>query len=157
MKERRKNKFLAFIGRHKVVSTVIGLILLFALTLGITSVVMNAVLPKDVIMPNLVGLSKEEAQSKAEELKLEFEVVEERYDTEVEAGKVMTQEPVYKEDYKIKEKSKITVVVSLGQKIVKVPKVAGMTLEEATSALEKEDLVVVIEEEPSKKLRLDML
>ena len=149
---KKKNKFVAFIGKHKVASTIIGLILLFALTLGITSVVMNAVLPKDVIMPNLVGLSKEEAQKKAEELKLEFEISEEKYDTEIEVGKVMIQEPPYKSDYKIKEKSKITVVVSLGEKIVKVPKVAGMTLEEATSALEKEDLVVVTEEEPSKKV-----
>lgn len=154
MKEEKKNKnkFVAFIKRHKIASSIIGLILLFVLTLGITNFVMNVVSPKDVTMPNLVGLTKEEAEQKAKELNLQFEVSEEKYDTEVESGKIMSQDPVYKENYKIKEKSKMTVVVSLGQKIVIVPKVAGMTVEEATEALEEVDLEVVIEEEPSKKI-----
>lgn len=150
--EKKKNKVIAFLGNHKIASTIVGLIILFVLTLIITNVVMEAVTPKEVLMPNLVGLTKEEAQAKAEELKLEFEVKEERYDTETEAGKIMIQEPPYKENYNVKEKSKITVVVSLGQKIVIVPKVTGMTLEEATTALENEDLIVVSEEEFNDKI-----
>ena len=150
--KKKKNKFIAFIAKHKVISSIIGLIILFILTLGITNFVMNVVLPQDVTMPNLVGLTKEEAEQKMKELNLNFSVSEEKYDTEVENGKIMSQKPEYKEDFKIKEKSSITVVVSLGQKIVIVPKVAGMALEEAKSTLEKEDLVVVVEEEPSKKI-----
>ena len=150
--EKKKNKVIAFLGNHKIASTIVGLIILFVLTLIITNVAMEAVTPKEVLMPNLVGLTKEEAQAKAEELKLEFEVKEERYDTETEAGKIMIQEPPYKENYNVKEKSKITVVVSLGQKIVIVPKVTGMTLEEATTALENEDLIVVSEEEFNDKI-----
>ena len=49
-------------------------------------------------------------------------------------------------NYKVKEGSTITVVVSLGQNTVTMPKVTGMTQEEATSKLEELGLSVEIEE-----------
>ena len=150
--EKKNNKFFAFMGKHKVASTIIGLILLFILTIGITSFAIDVATPKDVLIPDLAGLTLEEAKAKAEESKLKVEVKEERYDTEVEEGKIISQDPVYRENYKIKEKTTINVVVSLGQKIVKVPKVTGKTLEEAIELLENEDLIVEIVEEPSKKI-----
>ena len=152
MEKEKKNKFTAFIAKHKIISTIIGLIILFALTIAITSFAFDVATPKDVLIPDLVGLSLDEAKSKIEESKLEIEVEEERYDATIEAGKIISQDPIYKENYKIKEKSKIKVIVSLGLKIVKVPKVTGKTLEEAKELLEEQDLIVVVEEEPSKKI-----
>ena len=152
MEKEKKNKFTAFIAKHKIISTIIGLIILFALTIAITSLAFDVATPKDVLIPDLVGLSLDEAKSKIEESKLEIEVEEERYDATIEAGKIISQDPIYKENYKIKEKSKIKVIVSLGLKIVKVPKVTGKTLEEAKELLEEQDLIVVVEEEPSKKI-----
>ena len=55
-------------------------------------------------------------------------------------------------NYKIKGKSTIGLVISLGQKIVKVPKVVGMTEQEAKEELEALDLKVEIKEEPNKKV-----
>ncbi len=150
--EKKNNKFFAFIGRHKVASTIIGLIILFILTITITSFAIDMTTPKDVLIPDLTGLTVEEAKTKVEESKIQIEVKEERYDTEVEEGKIISQDPIYRENYKIKEKTTINVIVSLGQKIVKVPKVVGKTQEEAVELLENEDLIVVIAEEPSKKI-----
>lgn len=150
--KKKNNKFFAFIGRHKIIATIISLIILFALTIGITSFAIDKATPKDVLIPDLSGLTLEEAKTKAEESKLQVDVKEERYDAEIEAGKIISQDPIYREKYKIKEKTTIHVIVSLGQKIVKVPKVTGKTQEEAKELLENEDLIVVIEEEPSKKI-----
>ena len=152
MEKEKKNKFTAFIGKHKIISTIIALVILFALTIAITSFAFDMTTPKDVLIPELVGLTLDEAKTKVEEQKLQIEVKEERYDAEIEAGKIISQDPIYKENYKIKGKTTINVIVSLGLKIVKVPKVTGKTLEEAKELLEKEDLVVVVEEEPSKKI-----
>lgn len=152
MEKKKKNKFFAFIGKHKVISTIIGLIILFVLTIAITSFAIDITTPKDVLMPNLANMTLDEAKAKVEELKLKLEVQEERYDTEVEEGKIISQTPAYQDKYKLKEKQTIQVVVSLGQKIVKVPKVTGKTQEEAQQLLESEDLIVVIVEEPSKKI-----
>lgn len=150
--KKKKNGFTKFVGEHKVLTIIISLIILFALAFGGTSIFIELTTPKDVIMPNLVGLTKQEAEQKVKDAKLEFEILEEVYDTEVEEGKIISQNPVYQNNYKIKEKTKISVVVSLGQKIVKVPKVSGMTVEEAVETLEKSDLKVIKEEEPNKKI-----
>lgn len=150
--KKENNKFFAFFGKHKVISTMISLILLFVLTIMITSFVIDLTTPKDVLIPDLENLTLEEAKAKIEELKLQIEVKEEKYNTEVGEGKIISQDPIYRENYKIKEKSKIQVIVSLGEKIVKVPKVTGKTIEEAKILLEEQDLVVEIEEEPSKKI-----
>ena len=149
---KKKVKKKGFIAKHKVLSSIIGLLLLFLIAFGGTSAYISIVTPKDVIMPNLVGLTKEEAKQKTESLKLVFEVAEEVYDTTVEEGKIISQTPIYQANYKIKEKTAIQVVVSLGQKIVTVPKVTGMNEDEARKAIEDADLKLAIEEEFSKKI-----
>lgn len=139
--------------KSKIVSRqyIIYAIILIAIVI-IPSIVIYIVTPKDTIVPNIVGMNLEEAKEKIKKSKLQIEVEEERYDEEKEAGTIISQEPIYKENYKIKEKSKIKVIVSSGVKIVKVPKVTGKTLEEAKKLLEQEDLKVVVEQEQSKKI-----
>ena len=149
---KNKPKKKSFVQKHKILSSTVGLILLFILAFGGTSAYIKIVTPKDVIMPNLVGLSKEEAKQKVEELKLLYEVSEEVYDTTVEEGKIISQEPAFQNNYKLKEKTTMKVVVSLGQKIVSVPKVTGMQEDEAKDTIQKADLKVAIEEEFSKKI-----
>ena len=142
---KNKPKKKSFVQKHKILSSTVGLILLFILAFGGTSAYIKIVTPKDVIMPNLVGLSKEEAKQKVEELKLLYEVSEEVYDTTVEEGKIISQEPAFQNNYKLKEKTTMKVVVSLGQKIVSVPKVTGMQEDEAKDTIQKADLKVAIE------------
>ena len=153
-KDSKKEKGLKkFIKNHKALSVVIGLILLFALSLGGTLAVLNITNPPEVEMPNVVGLSKEEAQKNIEEAKLVFEVEKEEYDKDVPEGYVISQDPTYMERFnKVKEGSTVKVVISKGQEKAKVPKVTGMEKEEAIKALEEAKLKAEVIEETSKKV-----
>ena len=150
---KKEGKFKTFIKNHKGLSIFIGLILLFTLSLGGTILALNLTNPPEVDMPNVVGLSKEEAQKEIEAAKLVFEVGGEEYNKDVPEGYVISQDPTYMEKYnKVKEGSTVTVVISKGQEKTTVPKVVGMEREEAISALEEAKLKAEIVEETSKKV-----
>ena len=147
---KKDNKFIAFIKRHKVLSAFIGLILLFAISLGGTLAFLNITNPAEVELPDVVGMSKEEAQKTVEDLKLVFEVSSEEYNKDVPEGYVISQDPTYIADYNVKEGSTVKVVISKGQEKTTVPKVVGMTKEEAVDALEEANLKADIVEETSR-------
>ena len=149
---KKENKFIAFIKTHPKLSIFLGIIILFFLAFGGTTLVLNVTNPKEVQLPNVVGLSQEEAKQKVEEAKLKFEVSSEEYNTEVEKGHVISQNPTYTEKYNVKEGSEIKVVISKGTEKTKVPKVAGMKEEEAIQALEDAKLKAEVVEETSKKV-----
>lgn len=149
-KGKKDNKFVAFVKRHKVLSAFIGLILLFAISLGGTLAFLNITNPPEVQLPDVVGMSKEEAQKTVEDLKLVFEVSSEEYNKDVPEGYVISQDPSYIENYNVKEGSTIKVVISKGQEKTTVPKVVGMTREEAEKALEEANLEVEVVEETSR-------
>lgn len=150
--KKKENKFVAFVKEHKVLAFIIGAILLFVLTIGITYFGLKATAVKDVQIPNLVNVSQEEAKKQVEDAKLVYKELESEYSPDVPAGFVMRQDPGYIDNYKIKEKSEIKVVISKGQEITTVPKVIGKTKEEAISALEAANLKAEIVEETSKKV-----
>ena len=150
--KKKPNKLVAFIKKHKKLSTVVGIFLLFFLTIGITYLALTLGQVKDVQIPNLVGLSREEAQKQTEEANLVFEVQEETFDDEVLAGYVISQDPAYIENYTIKEKTTIKVIISKGQEIITVPKVVGMETEEAKTTLEELGLTVEVVEETSRRV-----
>ncbi|MBQ2937964.1 MAG: Stk1 family PASTA domain-containing Ser/Thr kinase [Clostridia bacterium] len=150
---KKENKFVAFIKEHKVLSGVIGVILLFFLAFGGTMLFLNATNPKEVELPNVVGLSREEAEQKVKEAKLQFEVSSEEYNTEVEENHIISQDPTYIENYnKVKEGSTVKVVISKGTEKTTVPKVVGLKEEEAINTLEEAKLKAEIIEETSKKV-----
>ena len=134
------NKFVAFIKRHKVFSSFIGLIILFAVAFGGTLAYLNITNPAEVVLPEVVGMSKEEAQKTVEDLKLVFEVSSEEFNKDVPEGYVISQDPTYIADYHVKEGSSVKVVISKGQEKTTVPKVVGKTREEAEEALEEANL-----------------
>ena len=144
--EKSKNKFTAFIKKHKALSIVIGSILLFVITILVTNLILGLVTKKDVQIPDLVGKEQTIAQSEVEGLKLKYEKGSEEYNKDIPAGYIISQDPTYMPNYKIKEGSTITVVVSLGSNTVKMEKVVGLTQEEAKSKLEALGLKVSIEE-----------
>ena len=74
------------------------------------------------------------------------------YNSEYEKGKVISQNPEYRENYNIKEGTTIKFVVSLGIEETTVPKVVGLKQEEAIKALEDAKLKYEIKEENSKKV-----
>ena len=152
-KETRKkqNKFKKFISDHKIISTIISLILLFTVAFGITYYVMKVGRLKDVQIPNLVGLTTDEAKSKLSQSNLVYEIAGEEYDKDVPKGHIISQEPAFVENYKIKEKNTVKVVISKGQETFIVPKVIGMEKDKALEALEK--LKVEVKEEYDKKIQ----
>lgn len=152
-KGKKEGRFKKFIKEHKALSIVIGLVLLFALSLGGTLAFLNLTNPPEVELPNLVGMSKEEAQKEAENLKLKFEIKEEEFNKEVPEGYIISQDPKYIEKYNVKEGSTITVVVSKGQEKTKVPNVKGKSQEEALQLLEEVNLKAEIIEETSKTVK----
>lgn len=150
---KKDNKFIKFIKRHQVFSVFIGLILLFIIAFGGTMLVIKLTNPKEVELPNVVGLTREEAEKAVKTAKLKFEVSSEEYDAEVEIDHIISQDPTYIEKYnKVKQGSTVKVVVSKGTEKTKVPKVIGMKKEDAIKALEEAKLKPEIVEETSKKV-----
>ena len=118
----------------------------------ITNLVIKLVTKADVQIPDVVGMEQTEAQKTIEDAKLKYEKKSEEYNKDVPAGYIISQDPGYMPNYNVKEGSTISVVVSLGQNLVKVPKVTGLTQDDATKQLEDLGLVVNVEETYSNKV-----
>ena len=129
-----------------MLSSVIGIILLFTIVFVATSLIFNKMQKKDVQIPNLVGMEQSQAEATLKELKFVYEVEDEVFNKDVLAGCIISQDPPYIENYKIKEGSIIKVKISKGKNMVTVPKLVGITKEDAVSALEELDLYADIEE-----------
>ena len=141
-----------FFIKHKKLSIFLGVVLLFFLSIFGTNFILKVTKPKETSIPNLVGISKEEAEKLITDNKLEIGEVKEEYNSETELGYVISQDPAYRENFKIKEGTKINYVVSLGIEETTVPKVVGKTEEEAIQLLEDAKLKYEIKEENSKKV-----
>ena len=123
-----------------IIAVIIALLCCVALVLGIVFTK-----TKEVQVPNLVGKTIEEVQTILAELNVEYKIGEYQYSTEIEPGRVISQNPEFKENYNIKEKSTITVVVSNGYETTTVPKIVGLTEEEAIRALDAAKLKYEVE------------
>lgn len=106
--------------------------------------------PENVDMPDITGLTVQEAESKLKDIKVTYQISSEEYNSEVEKGKIISQDPPA--GYKVLEKSNVSIVVSKGTELVKVPKLAGSTFEEAESALNDANLNIEKIEETSQKI-----
>lgn len=116
-----------------------------------TQAILNAGRVKDVSLPNFVNMTREEAEAKAEEAKVKLEITEE-FNSDVEEGKIISQDPPYMEGYVVKENSTVKIVISKGENIKIVPKVTGMAREEAEQAIKTEELEVEVIEQASSKV-----
>lgn len=156
----KKSKLGKYLEKHKIVRALLIVFICFAIffaalfgTLGI----LKAKAPKEVQIPNLVNMTEEQAREELSKLKIELKVTEEEYNKDVEAGKIISQKPEFKENYNIKEKSIIEVTISKGTKMTKVPKVVGMTKDEAIQELEAAELEAEVIEEKSAKVEKDYI
>lgn len=102
--------------------------------------------PAKINIPNVKGMSEDEAVDKLEEAGFEVKLVESYHDT-VEEGKVISQSPGA--NSLGNEGDTITITVSLGKKVtmVKVPSVVGYDLETAKAILTNAGIVPVVKEE----------
>lgn len=151
---KKKGKFRTFLEKHPAVKVllIIALIILIpVLVFFATQGILNIGRAKDVPLPNFVNMTRQEAEQTAKDLKIELQI-DEQYDKEVEEGKVISQDPGYMENYKIKENSTVKIVVSKGVDIKKVPKVTGLKYEDAEALITEQNLVVDKTEEASDKV-----
>ena len=142
-------KFKKYLEEHKGVkiALIVAIFLIvFIASIGITLGVLNSGKPKDILLPHFTNLTLDEAKAKAEEVKLNLNVSEEKYDVQIEEGKIISQDPKYQPNYTVKEGSTVNVVVSKGQEIVKVTKLVGKTKDEARKELKDLGLEMEIEE-----------
>lgn len=167
-KERKVN---AFFKKHKkaIMIAIIVLIVILIPVIGFygTQAILNVGRAKDVKLPNLAGKTIEEAEQELNKSKLKIEKKEE-FNSEIEAGKIISQNPPFIENYTVKENSTVEVVVSKGTEMTKVPKIIGMEYEEAEEEIKKYNLQaekidkvsktvekgIVIEQEPAENTEI---
>ena len=155
--KKKPNKFVEFIKKHKVLSSIIGLILLFAITIGLTIGISNATRPKDVEIPNLVGKTVDEAKDILKQNKLNYVEESQEYNTEVPEGQIISQNPPYVQGRRIKENTDVKVVISKGTETTTVPKLKGLTKEEAQDAADKAKIKLDFQEETSKTVEAGVI
>lgn len=92
-----------------------------------------------VAVPDLLSKAESEAKELLEKNNLSGEA-DYKYSNDVDAGKVISQDP--KPGMRVDEGSKVSYVVSLGteETMIRVPKLTGRTLEEAKALLEENNL-----------------
>lgn len=163
-KENSKGKLAKYFEEHptakKVWITVIIAVLVITIPLagffGVQAL-LKAGLPKEVNLPNFVGQTLEEAKTTLGKTKLTIET-EEVFNDEIEAGKIISQEPPYSEGATVKENTTVKVKISKGSEMVEMVKVVGMTYEEAEQKLKDElHLNVERKEETSKTVEKDIV
>ena len=128
-------------------------VLIFVATIFITKFVMDAGTIKNVQVPELIGKTETEVKNILKGTKFTYEITSEEYNTDYEAGKVISQDPTYRSNYTIKENSHIILVVSKGTEMTIVPKVAGMEYNQAAEELNKAKLKPEKIEEISEKVQ----
>ena len=149
--ENKKDGFFKKYPAAKYIVIVVLVILIPVIGFFGTQAILNAGRAKDVSLPNFADLTREEAEAKAKEAKITLDITEE-FSSDVEEGKVISQDPPYLDGYVVKENSSVKLVISKGENIKIVPKVTGMIREEAEQAIETEELKVEVIEEASSKV-----
>ena len=106
---------------------------------------------------DLVGKTVDEAKQLVQDSKLIYVESSSEYNTTVEAGKIISQDPQYVENRNVKENTEIKVVVSLGTEKTTVPKFIGLTKEEAQNEAKNNKLNLEIVEETSKTVEAGII
>ena len=151
-KEEVKTKTNFFIEhpKAKIAIIILSLVLLFVVVFLITKIAIDGGIKSKVDMPNLVGKTLEEAQNTADDLGLTLESTEVA-SSDVEEGKIVSQDPEYSET-KIEKGSTIKVNVSKGPEQNELPKLEGMKIEDARKTAETLGITLKEETENNDKV-----
>jgi len=148
VKEKKKGKIGKYFEAHPrfkksllICIIILAIILIPILGFWAAQTLLNAGRPKDVVLPNLVGMTLEAAQTEADNAKIQLEIKEE-FNDKVKEGEIISQQPPYIENYTVKENSTVVVSVSKGAEMKEVPKVVGKTYDDAARELENNNFKV---------------
>ena len=145
-----KTNFFTEHPKAKIAIIILSLVLLFVVVFLITKIAIDGGIKSKVDMPNFVGKTLEEAQNTADDLGLKLETTEVA-SSDVEEGKIVSQDPEYKEG-KIEKGSTIKVNVSKGPEQNELPKLEGMKIEDARKTAETLGITLKEETENSDKV-----
>ena len=127
------------IGRWFVTFNIALVLALAALAYSLVTMITKIMVPPgEVVVPNLVGKSFEEAEALGRKMKFEVVEFERKNRNDYPGGAVYMQRE--QAGMKVKEDQKVYVGVSDGPVMVVVPGVTEMTLEKASKMLDKEGL-----------------
>ena len=152
--KKKKGKIRTFFSKHPVLRVItIILIIILIPVVGFfgTQAILNAGRTSDVSLPNFVNMTREEAETAAQEANLNLEITEE-FNSDVEAGKVISQDPPYVDGYLVKEESTVKLVLSKGENIKIVPDVVGKEQAKAEEEITAEELEVKVVQEASDRI-----
>ena len=130
---KKKKKIIAF----SIAGGILAIILIVIL--------MNTLTTKAVMVPNVKNMTQEQATQELEKAGLKLEVENQVYSSDVESGKIVSQNP--EEGREMKKGQTVKVTVSKGTQNVTVPKVIGLSEAEATAAIDKLKLVKNVKRE----------
>ena len=130
---KKKKKIIAF----SIAGGILAIILIVIL--------MNTLTTKAVMVPNVKNMTQEQATQELEKAGLKLEVESQVYSSDVESGKIVSQNP--EEGREMKKGQTVKVTVSKGTQNVTVPKVIGLSEAEATAAIDKLKLVKNVKRE----------
>ncbi|HYE67061.1 MAG TPA: PASTA domain-containing protein, partial [Anaerovoracaceae bacterium] len=134
MKEKKSKKKVK-INKVKVAAIILALICAIPVSQLILSAIDNFTSDKEVTVPDLVGMTVEEATDALKELNLGIKVGDEISSTEYEEGQILSQEP--KAEMTVKEGFTIKVNVSKGKaREGTIPNVVNKTAQDAKFVLE---------------------
>lgn len=105
--------------------------------------------PEEIMMPNVINMPETVAKSDLENMGLVVEQIEREFNEDYNTGLIFDQKP--SENTKMKKGDKVTLYVSKGSNMTKVPDLIGKPLDEAKKQLLDEGFVIggTINEEPS--------
>lgn len=140
LEENPKMKKVIYIGVPILV--VILCILIFWGSLTITQKIFGTGTEQSsgISLISVENVTIDEAKSKLDASGIKYDI-EEVYNKDIEAGKVISQKPAPGTNYDVTKNSPVKLTVSKGAKIVKMPKVKGKKYEEAVEELEKVELI----------------
>ena len=130
-----KTNFFTEHPKAKIAIIILGLILLFVVVFLITKIAIDGGITSKVNMPNFVGKTREEAQQMTDDVGVKLEITEVA-SSEVEEGKVVSQDPEYSET-KIAKNTVIKINVSKGPEESEMVKLEGMKIEDARNTAEE--------------------
>ena len=98
--------------------------------------VRRSVSGRDIVVPEVIGMTADEATAALRKQALVLEPVAERHDAHIEAGHILAQEPA--PGSTIKAERKVKVVLSLGEEGAVIPELRGSAARGAQIALQQQ-------------------
>ena len=145
-KKTKKKKFFEEHPRTKIIVAILSLVLLFIVVFLITKIALEGGLKPKVNIPDLTNKTEAEAQKIVGDLGLKLEEGTPQASSTVEEGKIISQEPPFEDNKKIKKGSTIKIILSKGPETAEMPSFVGEMLDSVKEKANEIGLLLDISE-----------